>query len=269
MNDEAASNDYQLNLNDPKVAYLFGFLQADGHLYETTRNRGRLGLELSIRDAWLVEQFALMVPFRSTVRTRTRRTNFAEQHASVIWSVHDLAFRRALVQAGFAVGRKSETLAEPAEVSRVDYYRGILDADGSLGVTTDGFPFVSLVTASAALAFGYVAFVDELTGCRKRPERNKRDSVFNIAVFKEDAQGLARHVYYEGCLALPRKLARVPAMLQWERPATMRRGYRKQNWCEAQDEYILSHSVDESARHLNRTLRSVKMRLWRLQSANR
>lgn len=31
-----------LNLKDPKLAYMFGFLQMDGSLYQGTRNRKKL-----------------------------------------------------------------------------------------------------------------------------------------------------------------------------------------------------------------------------------
>jgi hypothetical protein len=37
-----------LDLTSADHAYLFAFLQCDGHLSESTRNRGRLSVELSI-----------------------------------------------------------------------------------------------------------------------------------------------------------------------------------------------------------------------------
>lgn len=39
-----------INLEDPCYAYLFGFIQTDGHLYNNTCNRGRLSIEVSKKD---------------------------------------------------------------------------------------------------------------------------------------------------------------------------------------------------------------------------
>lgn len=255
---------FQIDLRIAETAYMFGFLQADGHLYANTRNRGKLTLELKAQDMWLLEQFARLVPFYSSIKTRTRRTNFSEQHTSVVWSVHSRDFRDALVQRGFTVGRKSEVICIPeGEFAKTDYFRGIVDADGSLGITAQGFPYVSLITASENLALGFADFIYETTGSRKVIGRNQRDGVFNISVFKEVSQILASRLYYPNCLALPRKAAKVPEIIAWQRPPDMiRKVYRA--WDAEQDQFLLTHSLEEAIRHLRRTEKSVKTRLWRL-----
>lgn len=259
-------SDYQLDLTIPEFAYMFGFLQADGHLYANTRNRGKLTLELQAQDVWLLEQFVKLVPFYSSLKFRTRQTNFRDSHTSAVWSIHDRSFREALIARGFPVGKKSNILAIPdGEFSIVDYFRGIVDADGSLGLTAKGFPYVSLITASESLATEYIRFLYEKIECRKKTERNLRDRVFNIAVFKEDAQALVSCLYYPGGLALPRKVAKVPEIACWQR-LSGRRKYTTRSWCVEEDDYILHHTVEESALFLGRTIQSIKMRLWRLKS---
>lgn len=96
-----------LDLAVPEHAYMFGFLQCDGHLSENTRKRGRLSVELSEVDRRLLEQFRDLIPFPSAITTRTRRTNFSEKHTSVVWTVCSLAFRRELIALGLPVGTKS------------------------------------------------------------------------------------------------------------------------------------------------------------------
>ena len=257
-------SDYHINLNDPATAYMFGFLQADGHLYANSRNRGRLTLELNTSDKWILEQFASLIPFYSSIKTRTRTTNFQEAYSSVVWSVHNQSFRDALICRGFLTGRKSDRVAAPnGEYSEIDYFRGMVDADGSVGKTANGFPFLSIVTSSDEFASHYNAFLRERVGCRKKIERNKRDNIFNITVFKEEAQTLAAILYYDGCLALPRKYAKTLEVAQWERPANMKKMNRRV-WCGEQDAYILTHSVEEAAHFLERTEQSIKMRLWRI-----
>lgn len=137
---------FKLDLREPNHAYLFGFLQADGHLYQNTRNRGRVTVELSIRDVSLLQEFSRLIPFHSSIRTRARHTNFGREHVSACWSVHDQRFRLSLLELGFPAGRKSERVSVPdVEVSKADYFRGLVDADGSLGLTANGFPFLALV----------------------------------------------------------------------------------------------------------------------------
>ena len=220
-------------------------------------------MELGIQDRWLVEQFANLVLFYSSIKTRTRNTNFIQQHESVIWSVHSQHFREALVAKGFPIGKKSALICVPEPpFSEIDYLRGVLDADGSLGITGKGFPFVSLVTASSNMAAHFAAFVLEKTDCRLTPKPNGRDKIYSLTVFKEAAQTLARILYPPDCLALPRKSVKAIEMQTWQRPANMRIMHSRR-WSSEEDFFILSHSVEEAATHLNRTAQSIKMRLWR------
>src|SRR4051812_17549566 len=97
-----------------------------------------------------------------------------------------------------------------------------------------------------------------------RRRRNARDQVFNLAVFKEEAQCLVETVYYPGCLALPRKAARAKDILEWRRPDGVRKVLRR-TWSASEDDFILTNSPAVSARHLDRSIASVKARLWRLR----
>lgn len=139
----------KMSLENPFYAYLFGFAQTDGHLYEQSRNRGKLRIEIGKQDAEILETFKRLLPFNSSIRYRVRTTNFGKNYESVIWTVCDKGFRDCLKDWGFPVGKKSEIIKTPCvEFSQTDYFRGLIDGDGSLGLTANGFPFVSLVTSS-------------------------------------------------------------------------------------------------------------------------
>lgn len=141
-----------MNLEVPEYAYMFGFLQADGHLSRQSRQRGRLTVEINARDIDLLREFKRLTPYNSSITERTRSTNFAETHRSATWSLHSLEARTKLNQLGLPYGRKSTTIAPPrVEFSRRDYLRGVIDADGSVGYTSKGLPFMSLTTASTAI----------------------------------------------------------------------------------------------------------------------
>jgi len=181
--------------------------------------------------------------------------------------VYDKRFRDELVSLGMISGSKSSCIAPPSSLfSRADYFRGLLDADGSLGFTSKSFPFLSLVSASEAMAGAYLQYVEEVTGKMKSPSRNKRDGVFNVIVYKEDAQALASTLYPKGCVALPRKQAAADQIMAWRRPDGMRKiDFEKRAWTPREDSYIKMHTIDESSLVLQRTRQSIKMRLWRLR----
>ena len=256
-----------LTLENSFYAYLFGLAQTDGHLYQNSRNRGRLSIEVSKRDEELLFELQNRLPFHSKITERIRRTNFSKEYVSVIWSVFDKRFRDFLIKNGLPSGRKSKIISTPVgEFSRIDYFRGLIDGDGSLGLTAQGFPFLSLITASSAIAGAYLNFLKSITGKEKTSTANVRDSVFNIAVYKEDAQKIVQILYYENCLALPRKLEKARAVLSWRRPDTMKKVEGRKFWKVSEDDFILNHSMEEAMKMLDRSQNSIEMRLWRLKS---
>ena len=258
-----------LDLKRPDHAYMFGFLQCDGHLSQNTRNRGKLSVELSAVDRSLLERFRDLVPFPSSITTRTRRTNFSEQHTSVVWTVCYLEFRRELIALGLPVGKKSQVVHPPSvEFSIVDYLRGLVDADGSVGLTSTGIPFVGFTTISDALKDFFLRSCPPGGRQRRVVSRNKRDDAFNVMVMREAAVELATTLYYEACLALPRKAEAAHRVQSWRRPSGMRKVSSKR-WTAEEDRIALERTVAEAVRLLGRTPSSVTMRRWRLVTDDR
>jgi hypothetical protein len=259
-----------LDVTKPQQAYMYGFIQTDGHMSKDTRDRGRVTIEVGEQDRSVLETFASLISYHSGISVRTRATNFSQQYTSVAWSVYDKRFRDCLLSLGMPYGKKSAIIAPPTcEYAQIDYFRGILDGDGSLGITGNSFPFVALVTASSALAEVYLSFLSELTGKTKKLALNVRDRIYNITIYKEDAQIVASTLYYDGCLALTRKKQSAQRIQQWQRPDAMRkRDFARKTWLPDEDAYILSHTIEESVEMLNRTQNSIKTRLWRLRDSN-
>ncbi|MBD2446886.1 hypothetical protein H6G76_06855 [Nostoc sp. FACHB-152] len=259
-----------ITLENPYYAYLFGFIQTDGHLYNSTRDRGRLSIEINKQDEHILLAFKNFIPFHSSITERVRTTNFSANQKSVIWRVYDKRFRDYLEMWGLPNGSKSQLIKLPSgQFSKVDYFRGLIDGDGSLGLTAKGFPFLSLVTSSSKIAVGYIEFINQVTGKVKTSTRNTRDSVYNIVVYKEDAQILVRHLYYDNCLALSRKLIKASEVLSWSRPTDMRKVKHRKLWTPEEDQFIKTHSIDCSMEVLNRSRNSVELRLWRLNKLSK
>lgn len=258
-----------IDLTRDDHAYFFGFFQTDGHLAAGTRNRGRASIELSAKDVELLHAFRrLFTEVHSSITTRTRATNFAASSASATWRVYAHSFRSELVALGVPTGRKSSTVAPPTvPFDARGYLRGIIDGDGSVGFTRTGSPFISLVSASQALAEFFCAQVLAVTGAIRVAKPNARDGVYAPMIASDPAAALAAWLYPDDCIALPRKLAAARDVARWERPAGMRaRPESKRRWTPEEDAIALSMPIREAAARLGRSERSVNMRRWRLGS---
>lgn len=252
----------------PEVSYLIGLIQADGHLEAQSRDRGKLRLEMQAQDRELLERLQKVIPFYSSISTRVRDTNFKEGSESCTLTAYDQEFRDLINQWGVPYGRKSEIVAPPTvPFSTLDYVRGMIDGNGSVAISSQNKPLISLTTPSNAVVDFYIGFLASATGkAKKQANRNKRDNIYNIVVFNEDAVLLANLLYYDGCLALERKQRAADQVKKWVRPDGMRIS-PKRDWDADEDTYILAHSIEESMTHLGRTKQSVQMRLWRLQKS--
>jgi hypothetical protein len=88
--------------------------------------------------------------------------------------------------------------------------------------------------------------------------------LWNKGPSKEDAQQLVAAMYYEGGLALPRKLERAKQVAEWVRPMGMRKVENRKRWTSEEDDFVLNHSITESMATLGRSEKSVNLRRWRL-----
>ncbi|MER5767752.1 LAGLIDADG family homing endonuclease [Streptomyces sp. NPDC001985] len=260
-----------MDLQDPRYAYMFGFLQADGHLATGTGKKGRLAVELSHRDLAILEAFQRLTPYRTTIRERTRTTNFAASHRSAIWTLCSLEARTLLESLGLPPGRKSDRVAPPrVPFSQPDYLRGIIDADGSVGFTATGLPFVSLTTASTAIATFLRDYTERVFGIPRTAKRNARDGVYNLMYMREAGVTLAQHLYPADALALERKKAAAAEVSAWVRPPEMKRAGPRRRWNPAEDHVLLSSpTVADAAALLQRSVSSCLNRRHRLRPGTR
>ncbi|MFH9676397.1 LAGLIDADG family homing endonuclease [Streptomyces sp. NPDC017405] len=257
-----------MDLTVPEYAYMFGFLQADGHLARGTGQKGRLTVELGVRDIDLLRTFQKLTPYYSNISERTRSTTFAKTHSSATWTLCSLEARTTLNELGLPYGSKSRTVAPPnGPFSRRDYLRGLIDADGSVGFTGKGTPFLALTTASTALASCLRGYGRDVTGAERVLRRNTRDGVYNVLYTMEVAQRLAADLYYPDCLGLERKRSAAEALAGWVRPEGMRAACTRRRWTRHEDQLLLEYnSPDSAAEALGRTTQSCALRLWRLRT---
>ncbi|WTW96724.1 hypothetical protein OG216_26675 [Streptomycetaceae bacterium NBC_01309] len=254
-----------MDLTQPEYSYMFGFLQADGTLSAGRGNKGELSVELARTDREMLLRFQQLCPYPSSVRDRTRNTNFKDNHQASTWSMCSFEGRTMVFALGMPYGKKSRIVRPPTRPHQArDYVRGLVDADGSVGFTAKGLPFVSLTTSSDAIKDYFVEFCREVSGAERNPGRNRRDDVYNILYLGDPAPVLAEHLYYEGALALQRKADVAREVRTWRRPEGMRAPVSRRKWTDDEDAVVVAHAPAVAAALLNRTERSCVMRVWRL-----
>ena len=69
-----------IDLKMPEHAYFYGFALTDGNLYESSKNRGRLTIEISSQDCDLLKSFTKIFNVKSSYSERLRKTNFSNNN---------------------------------------------------------------------------------------------------------------------------------------------------------------------------------------------
>jgi len=255
------------------TSYLIGLFQSDGSMSKGAGNKGKAQLEISVKDEDIIYKIKDIIPYNYGIRKRARNIVIKEKkylHESINISICNIEFRKFLEDNGVPYGKKSKIIEVPKSenLARLDYIRGLFDGDGSLGFTKTGFPYVGFVTESEKIKDYLLKFFSEITGkSLKENNRNKRDNLYNIVIYKEDAVKFCDIIYYKNCLSLNRKYNISREIINWIRPLDMKRNnFERRKWKENEDNYILTHSVEDSIFELNRTKKSIEMRKMKLKN---
>jgi len=258
------------NISPEHQSYIVGFLQGDGSHYEQSRNRGKIQVEISKTDENILDK--IEIDLRNIVyigrRERKRDTNFKDNYTSSVLSIYNLDLRQQIKQF-IPVGKKASIIRPPVEMEGFDkysYIRGLTDADGSLGITSLTRPFWSLCTSSEYVKKFIINDIKAVLNFEKRLNRNKRDNIYNIVLFDEDAIKYTQLLYKDATIYLERKYRRFLKIQDWKRSIPKRIG-RKKAWLSYEDKVIINRSISlkEKSLLLDRTLSSIKTRLWRLE----
>lgn len=201
-------------LSKEQISYLIGFLHSDGHLYENTRNRGKISVELNINDIDILTKIKNLIGGK--IRERKRNTNFGFNHSAII-EIYSLEIRNFLKKKGMIIGKKSEIVSIPKNISVRHYLRGFVDGDGSIGITGNKEPFVSIVTKSEELKKQILKFLFKKLNLIKNLNRNKRDNIYNITIKNENALKFLNLLYKDSSIHMNRKYESYKKISQWKR----------------------------------------------------
>lgn len=179
-------------------SYIFGLLVTDGSLYLSKKgSKGRVTLEVNSKDSDIIYKLYNIIP-NSSVRQRIRNTNFKNNYKTKIFSNSRKEFREFLILNGFPVFRKSENVGPPnSTYDELHFWGGVIDGDGSIGITSKNIPFISFVTVSENLKNSYIKFIEKTLNRKIKTTRNKRDNAYNIMISGKDAIILTKILYID------------------------------------------------------------------------
>lgn len=257
------------NISSEHINYIIGFLQGDG-ANSVYKNKGRISIEISRRDIQILDDIEkiLMKCVYIGRGERTRDTNFKLDYSSNSLHIYDSRARRWLTR-HVPTGKKSSSITPPFFAKSSDLYhyiRGLTDSDGSLGITSLNRPFWSLCTGSEQIKHFIVKNIKDVLNKEKRLSRNKRDGVYNIVLYDEDAVMYTKLLYNNATLYLHRKYRKFTQLQDWKRSVLKRNGTVKK-WVGYEDIVVLNNdlSLSDKCALLERSYSSIKTRLWRLK----
>lgn len=254
------------------ISYIIGLYQTDGNLYKNKKsNKGKSSIEISEKDIDILEKIQKIIPYKSNIIKRKRiiKLKNKDYHFySVNFYVCNVEFRNFLYDNGVPYGKKSKIIKPPKNIKKIDYIRGLIDGDGSLGFTKDNIPFVGFVTESEYIKDYLCNFIQDITGKNiKIINKNKRDNIYNLIITKEDAVIFCEKIYYKKSLSLNRKYEISQNIIKWKRPDNMIKvTWEKRKWTKYEDDYIMNHLLDESIEKLKRTKNSILTRKCRIKN---
>jgi hypothetical protein len=252
------------------LSYLIGFLQGDGSYYTQSRNRGKITIELSVKDKDIIDKIitvfeSIGIYVGKTHRLRT--TNFKKSYESCGLSIYNKKVR-SFLSSYLPSGHKHLIIKPPTELYKFDknaYIRGLTDADGSLGITSNNRAFWSLCASSEHIKDFILKDIKKELEFEKRLDRNKRDDVYNIVLYDEDAINYTMLIYNNQPF-LERKYNNFQKVQNWKRSIPKRKG-RQKRWLLWEDTFIVNSklSIQTKSKILNRSIKSINSRLWRLK----
>lgn len=181
----------------PEVAYWIGFLLADGNVHHDKRTgrAGRISLALSPIDEAHVLRFGTFINYVGAIERRPTYTRIAFTSRRI---AADLA--------SYGVVPKKSLIAsvDPRLAEDRDFWRGMVDGDGSVALGSDGYARLMLC-GTEAVCEAFRRYITSRIATRSRVRKLEGRQVWAIEVHGNGAAVIVRLLYDGAAVALPRK----------------------------------------------------------------
>ncbi|SRR5258708_7557773 len=225
----------------PIESYILGFIQTDGSF-----SGDSIQIEISIKDIDILFKIKQNLNLNGNISTRIRDTNFKKNAESATLSINKSIFLDK-IKCLVPVGKKSQLIEAPKNISysERDYWRGVIDGDGSLGIKkSNGNVFISLNTSSDKLYNDYISYLNKNINFIPKVSRNKRDNTYNIVLLNINCISLVKLLYSNNDISLYRKQELANKIIIYDLYSI------PTSFSKEEDRIIFSHSNEESSRLL-------------------
>lgn len=184
----------------PESAYWIGMLMNDGNVTDG----GRISLRLQTADAEHVRQFRAFLDATNQIQIAAPNERHTGQHTLAV-----TCKQMASDLARFGVTpRKSYTAAATGVAFNRDFWRGVIDGDGTVYVHRKGngseYPGLALC-GSQALVTQFHAFCLTVASFRRHIAKHTHGAHFVLQLVGHPALAMITHLYSNASVALARK----------------------------------------------------------------
>ena len=184
----------------PRAAYWIGFLFADGSVSYCGQS-GKVGLRVSERDQDHVVKLRTFLGSTHAISSEPAG-NYGGYTSRP--SVHFTVTSARLAERLLTLGRYEGPIDDTLIWSR-DFWRGVMDGDGSLGILASGYAYFGLV-GSRRLLEAFLLFLKS-NGLGARMTIRPDKTIFQIATAGYIAEKIVVFLYRNATVALDRKAA--------------------------------------------------------------
>lgn len=252
-------------MNIKLYSYLFGLFGTDGSIKRNRNNTHIYDITLELIDNDIIEKINNKIE-NCSLSERFRDTNFKKNYHSYVLRCHNKEILQWCEINGMPLRDKTNCIAPPiGNYSKPDFWRGVIDGDGSIGIkTVECQPFISLVTKSELLKEAFCDYIYELTGFRPNLHRNKRDGIYNITVHGEKALIITKAIYQDADIYLQRKYDKFLEIQHWTKKNM--KGVVRKKWTTQEIEDLLQLSDEDfHKKYPERTMVAIKAKRRKLK----
>lgn len=199
----------------PEALYWMGFLAADGNVSFQAKTSVKISLSIGAVDLEHMEKFKrfmgsghVITPYDhvQTSGSISKMTRFRFNSAKV---------GNILISHGITDNKSKTIKVSDTLANSVDFWRGVVDGDGSL---QDHFsrrfsPVISLVSGSLEFMQQYVSFVKGICATEKSAHKSKNSNTYQLGFTGTYAYRIIRHLYEDSVQHLDRKKATADKIL--------------------------------------------------------
>ena len=192
-------NETFFDCGGPAQNYVVGLFQADGTNYPS---RGRMSLTLKREDAGLLRELA-------TVFGSKGRPLYENKSGGMTLEITSKRLSTALSERGVASPKTHTASTHDDLLLDRDYWRGVVDGDGSLCNTSSGRHVLSLV-GSMSICSEFLEFCRN-RGLGQRRSVTRHKSIWSTGLSGSEAVSMAGILYANAGISLARKRNRALA----------------------------------------------------------